>query len=177
MTDKQMANIMEDMIIVCDSREQKNQHILEYLETNRIKYIIRKIDSADYSFIIPNYPQLNLDYTVLVERKNSWDEIIGNLTTNRERFAREFERMREDDVAHIVIEGANWSQLMRESYRSKVSSKSVLASVLTWNLRYDCSIWFANTKESPMLIYNLLYYGLRERLKNIELPIDKDVKI
>lgn len=173
MTDAQIAKILKDMVVICDSREQKNQHILDWLKENRIQFKIEKLDSADYSFCLPNYPQLGLDLSVLVERKNSWNEIIGNFTTNRDRFIREFERMRETDIAHIVIENANWSQLFRGTYRSSVPPQSILATLMTWHLRYDCGFWFATTKESPIVIYNLLYYGLRESLKNIQESVDK----
>ena len=35
-------------MIICDSREKKNAHILRYFDRNGIDYIIRKMDVADY---------------------------------------------------------------------------------------------------------------------------------
>jgi len=168
MTDAMIGKVISDMVIICDTREQKNSHVIEYLKANGIRYEIAKLESADYSFKLPSYNTLGLDLSVLVERKNSLDEIIGNLTSNRERFAREFERMHDEQMRHIVIENATWKKVAKGSYRSKMSSNSLTASLLSWSMRYKCPIWFATTDESPMVIYNLLKYGLRQKLKEIE---------
>ncbi len=167
-TDAQIAKIIADMVILCDTRENKNQHMLDYLKSNGIKHRSQKLDSADYSFELPSHQNLNLDLSVLVERKNSLDEIIGNLTSNRDRFIREFERMNDNQIRHIIVENATWKKLFNGSYRSQASPKSITASLLTWNVRYNCPIWFANQTESPELMYNLLVYGLREKLKEME---------
>ena len=113
------------------TQEKSNKHILEYLVENKIPYIVKKLDTADYSFILPNYPELQMDYKVLIEKKNSLDEIIGNFTGERERFKREFERV-VDEKIHLVIEEATWTKVMKGSYRSKVSPQSLRASLLTW---------------------------------------------
>lgn len=167
LTDKEKSKILDDMVIICDSREQKNQHILEYLKTNNIPYIIDKLDTADYTFILPSYPELNLDKHFLVERKNSLSELAGNFTKGRDRFKREFERA-ESNKIHLVVETATFRKLFNGSYRSKFNPKSYLASLLTWNIRYDCPVWFAETKESPTLIYAILFYELKEFLNNFE---------
>lgn len=167
MTDKQMDEILQDMIVIVDTREQKNEHILKFFDDNNIKYKIEKLDTADYSFFLPNYPELDLDKKILVEKKNSLDEIAGNFTKGRERFIREFERVKEDEVIHLLIEGATWKKVLKGSYRSKFPPKSMMASLLTWNIRYDCNVWFVGKDESPTLLYGILRYELLEKLKNI----------
>lgn len=165
-TDKEMQNILDDMTIIVDTREKKNQHILDYLTENKIPYIIKKLDIADYSFELPNYPQLNVDRQFLVEKKNSLDEIVGNFTKDRERFAREFERITNEKI-HLVIETATWRKLLNGSYRSKFPPKSFMASLMTYAIRYNIKVWFAEVKESPTIIYNLLRYELFEHLKEL----------
>lgn len=160
-----MSEILADMTIIVDTREQKNEHILQYLRDNRIPYITQKLDTADYSFILPNYPELNLDKKILIEKKNSLDEIAGNFTKGRERFVREFERVT-DEHMHLLIENATWKKLMKGSYRSKLPPQSFMASLLTWQIRYKCQIWFAGADESPALIHQILKYELMEHLKN-----------
>lgn len=165
MTKSEMAKILNNMVFIVDTREKKNKHIIDYLERNNLPYIKKKLDSGDYSYYLPDYPELDLDMKVLVERKNSWDEISQNFTKNRERFIREFNRI-DDANVHILIENASWLTLMRGSYRSNMTPKSLLANILTWNARYNASIWLSSKKESPTLIFNLLKYGLREKIKN-----------
>jgi len=166
MTDAQISKILQDLTIICDTREQKNKHILDYLTKNKVKYIVEKLETADYSFYLPNYPHLELDLSILVERKNSWDEIIGNFTKRRKQFIAEFERL-DDEEMHVVIETATWRKLFAQSYRSKVAYQSILASTLTFSTRYDAKFWFVQPQDSGELIYSLIYYGLREKLKNM----------
>lgn len=164
-TDKEMAHILEDIVIIVDTREQKNQHILDYFLKNNIQYKVEKLDTADYSFYLPNYRVLNIDKMVLIEKKNSLDEIAGNFTKDRERFKAEFERVKDDKI-HLVIENATWKKLKGHSYRSLLSPRAFLASLLTWNIRYKCPIWFVGKEESAELIYYLIYYEVFECLKN-----------
>lgn len=164
LTDKIISNILDNMIIVSDTREQKNQHILEYFKNNHIRYIERKLDSGDYSFIVPDYPELELDECVIIEKKNSLDEISQNFTKGRKRFINEFERIPEGTDVHLVIENATWKKLLKGSYRSKLSPKSFMASIFSFSIKYNIKTWFTGKDESPEVIYNLLYYGLRDKL-------------
>lgn len=163
-TDKQIQNIMADILVIVDTREQKNQHILDYMNMNGIKYKVEKLDTADYTLVLPSYPQIGVDKKFLVEKKNSLDEIAGNFTKDRERFRREFERVTDEHI-HLVVEQATWKKLLKGSYRSKFPPKSFLASLMTWNIRYNCPIWFAQVEESPIVIVNILKYELLEYLK------------
>lgn len=166
MTDKQIGVILNDIVIIHDTREQKNTHVIEYLDEQNIPHIRRKMDTGDYSFVLPNNGHLGLDMSVLVERKASLNEIAGNLTKDRERFIREFERV-DGERMHLVLENATWTKIYNGTYRSKLSPNSFVASLLTISNRYDCKIWTCTQKESPKLIYEIIKYELREKLKNM----------
>lgn len=168
LTDRQISDILSNIVVIVDTREQKNQHIIEYLDSKGIPYKIEKLDTADYSFVLPDYPELGMDKRILIEKKNSLDEISGNFTRDRERFAREFERVQEHEKIHLVVENATWKKLMKGSYRSQLDPRSFMASMLTWNIRYGCPVWFCGTDESPTLIYHLMYYELFEHLKGLK---------
>ncbi len=163
-TDKQIADIIKDMVIICDNREKKNQHILDYLDKNNIPHQTEKMETADYSFVLPSYPQIGADRRFLVERKGSLNEVAGNLTKDRERFIREFERVQDKHI-HMVMEGATWKRILAGTYRGGFNPTSYMASLITINIRYNCPIWFCNVEESPTLIFNILKYELREFLK------------
>lgn len=164
LTDGLMQKIIDDMVILVDTREKKNDHILKYFKEQKIPYVIEKLQTADYSFYLPNYFDIGADRLFLVEKKNSLDEIAGNFTKDRDRFTREFERVDAEHI-HLVIENATWKRLFNETYRSKLPAKSFMASMLTFNIRYNCPIWFVGIDESPILIYNILKYELLEHLK------------
>ena len=166
MTDRELNDIIDNMVVIVDSREQKNGHLLKYFDDNGIKWVCKKLDTADYSFELPNYHYLGLDRQFLVEKKNSLDEITGNFTTDRGRFQREFERL-DGEHLHLVIENTTWRKVVNGSYRSKMHPNSLTASILTWSIRYGFKVWFVGKDESPMLIYNILKYELLEALKGM----------
>lgn len=166
-TDKEISNILDDITIIIDTREKKNDHITDIFDEMKVHYRPEKMDSGDYTFELPNYPELGLDGSIVVERKNSLDEISQNFTKHRDRFQREFQRF-EDESVHILIENATWKKLLKGSYRSKLPPKSFVASLITWSIRYDSNVWMVTKAESAVVIYNLIYYGLRERLKDYD---------
>jgi ERCC4 domain len=166
LTDKQISDIIKDMIVLVDTREQKNDHILSFMDSEKIQYRIEKLETADYTFVLPNYTELGLDQKFLVEKKNSLDEISGNFGKDRERFKREFERVCDQKI-HMVIENATWKKVKHHNYRSLITPKSFTASLLTWCIRYKCPVWFVGKDESAELIINLLHYELMEALKKM----------
>jgi len=168
MTDKEISNILKDITIIVDTREKRGEHVIGYCEQNGIPYRIEKIDSGDYSFVLPNHEHLLLDYSILIERKNSWDEIAQNFTKGRERFKREFERVGEHQQMHLIVEDATWTKMFKESYRSRLPHKSFMASLFTWSVRYGVPVWTCKREQLPEIMWNIIYYGLREELKNIQ---------
>jgi len=164
-TDSQLARVLQDITVIVDTREQKNQHILEYLKDNNIPYIKTALSIGDYSLMLPHYPEIGVDKKFLVERKNSLNEIASNMGQNRDRFMREFERIT-DETIHLVIENASWTKILNHSYRSKLPPKSFMANLMTISIRYGCPTWFTKPEYSGEIIYHLLRYELREYLKN-----------
>ena len=81
------------MKIICDSREQKNQHILKYFEKKNIEYETKKVDEGDY--------KLEGKDTICIERKGNLNEIMANIT--QARFKRELERAKQKGVKLIVL--------------------------------------------------------------------------
>lgn len=88
MNDKQ--KFLKEAIILCDSREQKNQHILEVFEQSDVKYEICKLPVGDYSFKVN---ELDFRLQCAVERKANVGELWGNISRDRERFEKEIAAM------------------------------------------------------------------------------------
>ena len=163
----EIDNILSDIHIIVDSRENKWYHIRDYFNKKKIPYTVEKLDVGDYSFVLPNYPQLDLDKKFIIERKGSLSELAGNFTKGRSRFKREFERLEDWQKIHMVVETATWRKLFNGTYHSKFHPNSYKASVFTWNIRYNCPIWFCEKKESPEIIHKILHYEVSEYLKGL----------
>ena len=130
----------------------------------------REVDSGDYSFILPNYSELNLDKKILIERKGSLDELAGNFTKGRKRFQREFERLESDQKMHLLLENFTWRKLLNDSYRSKFSPNAYKASLITWSIRYDFKVWNVVKKDSEVL--HEILKELEEILNNVDIEIE-----
>ena len=78
---------------IFDTREQKNQHIINYFKKNNIEYKIKKLDEGDY--------KLEGNDTICIERKGNLNEIMANIT--QARFKRELERAKQKGVKLIVL--------------------------------------------------------------------------
>lgn len=90
---------------IFDTREQKNQHIINYFKKNNIEYKIQKLDEGDY--------KLEGNDTICIERKGNLDEIMANIT--QARFKRELERAKQKGVKLIVlIENSSRIHLIEE---------------------------------------------------------------
>lgn len=168
LTNKEKLDIIQDMVIIVDSRENKWQHIEEYFKKNKIKYRIEKLDVGDYTFELPNYSHLKLDNLFLIERKGSLDELAGNFTKGRERFKREFERMTPNQKIHLLLENFTWRKLLNGSYRSKFSSEAYKMSILTWCIKYDFKVWNVVPKDSGEIIYSILVKELDYALNKLK---------
>ena len=153
---------MKKLTIIVDSREQENQHLINYFDSKKIPYKVRKIDTGDYSAMIDDR---TLEYQCVVEKKNSLDEIVGNFTANRERFEREFLRAKANGIkVFLVIENASWNDVFLGNYRSKFPPKSLLASLLSWQVRFNVTIIFCEPQNTGKLIHGILWYYAREEL-------------
>ena len=85
---------MKNYVILTDTRQQKEEHILKEFDKQRILHIQTKLDSADYMAL--RYDEKKgfyKDYSILVDTKKDLLEICGNLahTSEHARLVREVE--------------------------------------------------------------------------------------
>lgn len=83
--DKQ--TFLKNVVVLADTREQKNEHILSSLAALGIPCEARKLDFGDYSFLVQGR---DFSLSCVVERKASVNELYGNLTADRDRIEKEF---------------------------------------------------------------------------------------
>lgn len=162
-TDKEISELLKQLTVVCDSREQVNQNVTGYFDSKKIPHVTRKIDTGDYSAMIGD---MTLEHSLTCERKSGLDELCSNLTADRNRFEREFLRAKANGTkVFLLIENASWSDILLHNYRSKLLPKSLIASLLSWQVRFNITIIFCKPSETGQIIYGILYYAAREALK------------
>lgn len=110
MTEKE--RFMKQVVILCDTREKRNKHILDLLDTYNIQHESRKLDYGDYSFKIDDR---DFSLSCIVERKANINELWGNVTKDRERFEKELSTAHSlSNSFSMIIEGVqDWNTLKK----------------------------------------------------------------
>lgn len=170
LTDKELNSLLKSMKICYDTREQ-DEHVKDELSKKGIECERRKLDYADYTFVIPKNESLGIfndlygDDKIVIERKKSLDELANNLSNDRERF--EYELQRKGNARFIlIVENGSFEDIKKHKYQSLYQPKSYLATLYTFMARYNMQVVFLNREYVSEYIYLMCYYQLREIIKN-----------
>lgn len=142
-------------MIICDTREKKNQHILDYFRRHGIEYSVLKLDTGDY--MESDRKDLTID------RKKNLDEVCGNLfSPDRSRFWREVRRSKEERIKMIVliehggtIKSLNDVPKWKSKY-SKVSGYSLYNEMCRCHIAYDVEFLFCDKRSTGRRIVEIL---------------------
>ena len=170
-TDSEIQKILKSMIILVDSREKSASHITEYFDKHKIKYEVMALPSGDYSFALDAIPELDLPHKtyyyndILLERKNSLEELSGCFSQTRERFNDEWSRCYAKRK-YLLVENNTYEDLVNGRYNTQYNSKSFLGSLHSFNAKYGLEVAFMPNKElSPVFILATFQYYLRYLIK------------
>jgi len=160
---------MSNFIILTDSRQQKEQHIIKEFDKQEILHIRTGLPSADYMAL--RYNEENgfyLDYSVLIDTKKDIEEIAANLcnTQSHDRVKREIFKGQELGAKEFIflINGGkvktmqdleNWS-----SKRTKVTGKTLCKVMQTMKAKYGVRFIFCERKRMGERIIELLNTNL-----------------
>lgn len=122
--------------VVIDSREQTP------LPISRLATVRAGLVTGDYSI-------LGAENHFAVERK-SIPDLVGSITSERERFERELVRLRGFEFRRILIVGSKL-EIEQHKYRSNANPRAVLASLSAYNVRF-APVVFAPTPEAAAIL-------------------------
>ncbi|NFE85321.1 ERCC4-type nuclease [Clostridium botulinum] len=125
--DKELKKVLDNLTIVVDTREQANQHIIDFFNKKKIPYVVEKLPFGDYSCKIPigsfEYQGRDIYFNndIVIERKNSIDEIAGNLKEDAARLKKELAHMNMHDIKYFFfVEDKDFHENLRNgNYRSQ----------------------------------------------------------
>lgn len=162
--------MVKSIVILTDTREQKNSHILDWLDKKKIPHKTKALQNGDYSFYVPKNPELNIerdlyfDHEIMVERKGSLEELSGNFSQNRARFEEEMATFA--GKKYLLIENGSYADVVEGKYDTKFSNKAYLASLHTFNQRYGLELMFMpDPRYSGYFLYGVFTYFLRQKLR------------
>ena len=162
-TDKKYKELLDHLVILHDSKEQRNEHILKYFDTNNIAHKKKSLKTGDYSMMISACPELGFlvdtyfTDELIIERKNGVKELAGNLANNKndDRFMKELNRMINIKNAYIVIENDKLDDIMEHNYDTDYNELSFLRTLLTWQKRSDFYLNFVKNENMGKFIYEI----------------------
>lgn len=153
-TDKEMKKALDSMVVIVDTREQNNQHILEFFKKKNIPYKVVKNDFGDYTAMIPKGTinqftcDIYFDRDIAIERKNSIDEIAGNLKDDAARLKKELAHMNKYDIKYFFF----------------VEDKDYHANLRNGNFR---------SQYDPFTLMQRIKKGIEAEYDTVIVPIDK----
>ena len=135
-----------DFIILTDTRQQKESHIIKEFDKQGILHIRTGLPSADYMAVrYDNEKGFYLDYSILIDTKKDIEEIASNLcnSQNHQRILKEIQKGKDLGAKQFVflINGGkvktiedlqNWT-----SKRTKVKGEVLLKIFKTMSQKYN----------------------------------------
>lgn len=154
---------MNDLLILCDTRQQKDKYITNYFDKQNISWLRTTLPSADYMALKYENGFIK-DYSILIDTKKDVEEIAHNLcnTTEHERVKREISKAKElgckkfiflicDNKIKNANDLINWS-----STKTKVKGEILLKIMKTMKERYEVNFMFTSKKNAGKVIISLL---------------------
>lgn len=172
----EQQEVLRTMEILVDTREQPTEWAKKRYQRFGCPHLRCTLSYGDYSYnaILPDGTKIyDISETVspvcVVERKMSLDELAACFCSGRRRFAREFERVADAGARiFMIVENANWENLLNGKYRTKMASKAFVASVVAFMVRFNMNLVFCKEESSGEIIREILYRDLKERLERGE---------
>lgn len=143
-------------MIIVDSREKKNSHILKYFISHDIEYVVQKMNVADY--------QIQGEDFLVIDRKQNLEELSRNLTnrSDHSRFWKEVRRAKQNNIKMIILcehggqikdikSVANWN-----SKYSPVSGRHLMEEIYRVHIAYGVDFLFCDKRSIGRKIVELL---------------------
>lgn len=163
--------LCKNLIILVDTREQKNKHITDFFDKNKIQWKIQKLDYGDYSCMLKKDLDLGLPFDIsleniiAIEKKNSLNEIAGNIGGGRTAFENEFIRSKKCQNFILLIENGSWTDIRVGNYNSELGNKAFYNTLLSWRLKYNFQIDFVDNRFTGSHIYEIFKKKLEQILE------------
>lgn len=173
--DKEIATIKKNLVVLIDTREQRNEHIKEFFEKKNINFKIHKLDYGDYSVMIPQNAvegltrDIYFDRDIVIERKANIDELASNFKEDGVRIKTEMAHINKYNIrSYLFIEDPNYDFNIRSgNYRSNYKPESLYARIKkSIEMRYNTLVRPISKSMIASEIYNTLEAFVYEKLKH-----------
>ena len=157
-----MAELKPEMVTaIVDSREQLP------LDLAPLQTVAGTLATGDYSV-------QGLEHIVAIERK-SLPDLLGCIGRDRERFEREVQRLLAHPTRALIVE-STWPEIEAGGWRSKVSPKAAMGSLLGWIAQGLPVVMCGNHERAGQYVSRLLFIAARRRWRENRALIENQKK-
>lgn len=149
----------EQVTVLIDTREN------EILDVSPLKSRRATLTTGDYS-------AAGMQSIIAIERK-SLQDMVGSLTTERDRFEREIMRMLAYPVRALIIE-ANWCDIELKAYRGQAHPNSIMGSLMSFIAQGIPVIMIGDHERAGKWVARMIYLAAKRRY-NENLPFMENV--
>ena len=149
--------------LISDTREKKNQHVLDHFDKVGIRYEIAKLDYGDYMDAYRT--------DISIDRKQNIGELARNCTRESERFRREIERANKADSKLVILveqnryrDRARWIHvesiadlMLWSSPHTKIRGEKVYRALSSLCSRYNFEVVFCDKRSTGKKILEIIY--------------------
>ena len=168
MEQKTIDTVLQTFTILVDTREQDTERSRRRLSAMETPWSKVALEFGDYAATVRIDDKWIIPHCV-IERKMNLDELAMCLTRERDRFRREFQRAKDAGAkVYLLVENGSWEALLAGRYRSRFHPKAFLSSLCSWIVRFQICLIFCDELTTPILIREILYRDIKERLFNGE---------
>lgn len=168
MTPFELKDSLKTIKLLVDTREQPTERYEHRLKLTGFPYERRKLDVGDYSCecTLSDGSIYSLADKAVIERKMNIEELCMCFGRERKRFEAEFERAKQIGIKiYLLVENGSWEKIYANHYKSLMSVPSIVASINAFRARYGMELDFCKSETTGLLIRDILYRELKERLE------------
>lgn len=144
-------------MIICDTKEKVNGHVLRYFENHNIQYIEKALKTGDYM------DSTKMDITV--DRKSGLHELLMNLcSSDKSRFWKEIRRSLNDGIKFYILceQGGQYKSIKdvanyTDKY-SRVSGRELMERMYAAHIAYGVEFIFCDKRSTGRKILELLQH-------------------
>lgn len=186
MSTDEKRKFLKNVTVLYDSREKKNDHILNQLEDMEIPAVEKKLDYGDYSFVLGDR---DFRQSCVVERKANINELYSNITTGRNTFEKEilagsvlansftlFLENCEDEEGLRSYVVPDWAMLMSPQRKVSAIGKVCYATVKSWEQRYGLRVKYVPDPSLSAVKMLELFYNYWHSYHKLIAPLTRRTK-
>lgn len=169
-TAKEHKELLKEIVIVCTTNEQRNEHITQWFDEKKIQYVDQSLKTGDYCFKLPKNPEkgrfqdIHFTDELFIERKNSLAELASSI--KNEAFRNELKRAQLIKHKYLIIEQPNgWTDILDKKYQNQYDPQAFYKTLHTFMIQYDLRIIFTSKEDIARQIYTICYSVLNTTIK------------